>query len=89
MGEKDFQQYHLVKNFLEKKYNTKVIKCKTIRNRNKIALSSRNLLLDKIFLKIVAKVFNEIKTLKKIISKKVNINNSIFKRNKKRVDEKI
>lgn len=74
MGEKDFQQYHLVKNFLEKKYNTKVIKCKTIRNRNKIALSSRNLLLDKIFLKIVAKVFNEIKTLKKIISKKVNIN---------------
>ena len=32
------------------------------------------LLLDKIFLKIVAKVFNEIKTLKKIISKKVNIN---------------
>ena len=65
MGEKDFQQYHLVKNFLEKKYNTKVIKCKTIRNKIKLLYSSRNLLLDKIFLKIVAKVINEIKKLKK------------------------
>ena len=33
MGEKDFQQLYLVKKELEKKYKTKVISCKTIRDR--------------------------------------------------------
>jgi len=47
MGEKDFQQLFLVKKFIEKKFNTKVIGCKTIRNKNKLALSSRNFLLTK------------------------------------------
>jgi pantoate--beta-alanine ligase len=47
MGEKDFQQFFLVKNFIENKYNTKVYICKTIRNKNKLALSSRNSLLSK------------------------------------------
>ena len=47
MGEKDFQQFFLVKNFIENKFNTKVYLCKTIRNKNKLALSSRNSLLDK------------------------------------------
>ena len=46
MGKKDFQQLFLVKNFIENKFNTKVIGCKTIRNRNKLALSSRNFLLQ-------------------------------------------
>ena len=36
MGKKDFQQLFLVKNFIEKKYKTKVIGCKTIRNKNKL-----------------------------------------------------
>ncbi|MDA9189060.1 pantoate--beta-alanine ligase [Candidatus Pelagibacter sp.] len=47
MGEKDFQQFFLVKNFIENKYNTKVYICKTVRNKNKLALSSRNSLLSK------------------------------------------
>ena len=47
MGEKDFQQFFLVKNFIENKYNTKVYVCKTIRNNKKLALSSRNSLLNK------------------------------------------
>ena len=47
MGQKDFQQLYLVKNFIEKKYHTKIISCKTIRDKNKVALSSRNLLLKK------------------------------------------
>ena len=33
MGKKDFQQLFLVKNFIENKFNTKVIGCKTIRNK--------------------------------------------------------
>jgi len=47
MGEKDFQQFYLVKNYIENKYNTKVYACKTIRAKNKLALSSRNSLLNK------------------------------------------
>jgi pantoate--beta-alanine ligase len=48
MGEKDFQQFFLVKNYIENKYDTKVYVCKTIRDKNKLALSSRNTLLNKI-----------------------------------------
>ena len=59
MGKKDFQQLFLVKNFIEKNHNTKVIGCKTIRNKNKLALSSRNYLLNR----------NELNELE-IISKK-------------------
>ena len=47
MGEKDFQQFLLVKNFIENKYNTRVHLCKTVREKNKLALSSRNSLLNK------------------------------------------
>ena len=47
MGEKDFQQFFLVKNFIENKYNTKVYVCRTIRNKKKLGLSSRNSLLNK------------------------------------------
>ena len=47
MGEKDYQQLMLVKKFIEKKYKTKIVSCKTIRNKDKLALSSRNQLLNK------------------------------------------
>ena len=47
MGEKDFQQYLLVKKFIEKKFQSKIISSKTIRDKNKLALSSRNNLLNK------------------------------------------
>ena len=47
MGEKDFQQFFLVKNYIENKYDTKVYVCKTIRAINKLSLSSRNSLLNK------------------------------------------
>ena len=47
MGEKDFQQFFLVKNYIENKYDTKVYLCKTVRDKNKLALSSRNSLLNK------------------------------------------
>ena len=46
MGKKDYQQYLLIKNYLKKKYQTSIIACKTIRDNNKIALSSRNNHLD-------------------------------------------
>jgi len=78
MGEKDFQQFFLVKNYIENKYNIKVHVCKTIRNKNKLALSSRNSLLNKqnyvasgIITKKLLKLKNEIsknrKNYKKLI----------------------
>ena len=46
MGKKDYQQYFLIKKYFKNKYKTTVIPCKTIRDENKIALSSRNNHLD-------------------------------------------
>ena len=74
MGLKDFQQIFLVKNFLEKKYNTEVIGCKTIREINKIALSSRNNLLKEEDLFIASKIIKILISLKKIIKFKKNKN---------------
>ena len=74
MGKKDFQQFFLVRNFIEKKFNTKVIGCKTIRNKNKLALSSRNFLLYKWQLKNVEKISKTFLNLKNKIKNTSNIN---------------
>ena len=49
-GEKDFQQIYLIKKYLKNNFNTKIISCKTIRNKNLLPMSSRNKLLSKKFL---------------------------------------
>ena len=67
MGEKDYQQFFLVKKFIEKNYKTKVYSCKTIRDSNMIALSSRNNLLKKDALNIVGLITNKLLKLKKTI----------------------
>ena len=87
MGEKDFQQFFLVKNYIENKYNTKVYACKTIRAKNKLALSSRNSLLDKqsfiksgIITKRLLKLRNKINKNKKNTKKLIfNLKNELFK----------
>ena len=45
LGEKDYQQYYLISNFIKDRFNTKSYLCKTIRQNNLYALSSRNKLL--------------------------------------------
>ena len=70
MGEKDYQQYILVKNFIQKKYKTKILLCKTIRNNNDVALSSRNYLLNK---KSMQKASFIVKNLMRLKSQ-VNLN---------------
>jgi len=47
LGEKDYQQIFLIKKFYKKKFETKIISCKTVRYKNSLPLSSRNLLLSK------------------------------------------
>jgi len=83
MGKKDFQQLFLVKKFIEKKYKTKVIGCKTIRNKNKLALSSRNYLLSANDLSEVEKISKKFFNLKKKIKNKDNINKFLQKSKKK------
>ena len=75
MGEKDFQQLYLVKKRLEKKYKAKIIPCKTIRDKNNIALSSRNFLLNKLNLEVAANIYKQLVNIKKNIKKKKNILN--------------
>ena len=47
MGNKDYQQLYLVNNHIKHKYKSKIYPCKTVRNKNKLALSSRNNFLSK------------------------------------------
>ena len=92
MGEKDFQQLLLVKRYVEKNFKSKIISCKTIRNKNKLALSSRNILLNKNNISKAGKVARNLIIFKKKISKKKNLKDLIFmKKNelKKKYDIKI
>jgi len=72
MGEKDFQQLLLVKRYIEKKFKSKIISCKTIRDKNKLALSSRNILLNKNYLNKAGKVARNLILFKKKLLRKKN-----------------
>ena len=65
MGEKDYQQYILVKDFIKQIYKTSVYPCKTIRDTNGVALSSRNVLLKKVDLKNSGLIANKLIKLKR------------------------
>ena len=86
MGEKDFQQLFLIKKYLSKKFRIKIIKCPTIRDKSKIALSTRNNLLSK---KNYQKASLIAKNLIALI-KKLNINNKnlsfVLKENIKKLE---
>ena len=82
MGKKDFQQLFLVKNFIENEFNTKVIGCRTIRNRNKLALSSRNFLFKQNELNEVEKISKNFLNLKNKIKNTKNINQFLKKTKK-------
>ena len=82
MGEKDLQQLYLVKKYIQKKYKCRIIACKTIRNKDKLALSSRNSLLSKTELKKVGKFTQEVFSLKRKLGLTKNIKKVL--RNKKK-----
>ena len=86
LGEKDYQQLFLIRKFIKKKFKIRVFSCKTIRDKNKIALSSRNNLLKKNDLKkssyIASLLLNLRIKLKNNISLKYEIENIVKKINK-------
>ena len=66
LGSKDFQQLSLIKLHIAKnKIQTKIISCPTIRTRNGVALSSRNIKLSKNQNQKAAKIFYYLKNIKK------------------------
>jgi len=70
LGKKDYQQIYLIRKHIEKrKIKSKIIECKTIRENNGIACSSRNLNLNKSQKKIASNIFYYLGDLKKKIKK--------------------
>ena len=88
MGEKDYQQFFLVKKFIEKNYKSKVCLSKTIRNSNNVALSSRNNLLNQTDLKTAGLIANKLFYIKNVISKNRYKSNNLIKIFKKELTQK-
>ena len=86
MGEKDFQQLFLIKKYLSKKFRMTIINCPTIRDKGKVALSTRNKLLNKENYKKASLIANYFISLKN----NLNINNKnlsfILKKNIKKLE---
>ena len=76
LGEKDMQQLLIIKHFFKQKYkNIKIIGCKTMREKNGMAFSSRNVLLTKKQKTIGSKIFKFIKKEKaNLIKHKITTN---------------
>ena len=82
MGEKDYQQLHLIKKFLSKKFGVRINACPTVRTADKIALSTRNKLLNKKSLEKaskIAKLLIKIKKKSKLHSSKLKLDLSDYK----------
>ena len=78
LGIKDFQQLTLIERHIKKnEINTKVIKCKTIREKNGVACSTRNLNLNNKQFAIASNIYKYLYSL----SKKIKKNYKLFKIN--------
>ena len=86
MGEKDFQQLYLVKKYIGKRFKSKIISCKTIRDKNKLALSSRNLLLNKAELLKAGNIAKNLIFFKKELVKSKNLKAFLLNKKKELID---
>ena len=82
MGEKDFQQLILVKRYIEKNFKSKIISCKIIRDKNKLALSSRNIRLTRNNLNKASAIAKDLIIFKKKLSKKRNFKDLLIMKKK-------
>ena len=83
LGKKDYQQIYLIKKHIEiRNIRTKIIECKTIREKNGVACSSRNSTINKNQMKIASNIFYYLSNIKKKIKK----NYSLFNVNKIKKD---
>jgi len=76
MGKKDYQQLYLIKKHIERRnIDSKIIECKTIREKNGVACSSRNLRLSSQQINIASNIFYYLYGLKKKINKNYRVFN--------------
>ena len=87
MGEKDYQQYFLARDFIFTRYTTRVYPCRTIRSSNGMALSSRNRLLNKTDIKTAGLIANILIKLKHKLNKKNRLHNISLKKTKELIDK--
>ena len=90
-GEKDMQQLKIIEDYIKKnKIKTKVIRCKTIREKNGIPYSSRNFLLSSKEKLIASKIYKLIiREKKNLVKNKISsrfIKNQIFKLGSNKID---
>ena len=91
LGEKDMQQLKIIEEFINKnQIKTKVIGCKTIREKNGVACSSRNFLLSANDFIIASSVYKLLYKSKKLLIMNRNIlkkiKNKIFQFGVKKID---
>ena len=91
LGKKDMQQLKIIEEYIhENKINTKVVGCKTVREENGIACSSRNFLLSANDFIIASRVYKLLYKSKKLLIMKKNIlkkiKNKIFQFGVKKID---
>jgi len=91
LGEKDMQQLKIVEDFIKRNHiKTKVVGCKTMREKNGIACSSRNFLLSSNEELIASKIYFLLMAKKKsLIKKKLSLNvikSNFFKLGVKKID---
>jgi pantoate--beta-alanine ligase len=78
LGEKDFQQLFLIKDFIKNKYKSIICPCKTIRDKNYAPLSTRNELLFKKNLYKVGLISSILRKIKFNIKKQSSINSYLI-----------
>jgi pantoate--beta-alanine ligase len=77
LGEKDFQQLHLIKKYIGKNNKTQILSCKTIRDKKFIALSTRNYLLTKNDMNIASYIAKKLSKFKKSLVVNTDIQKKI------------
>jgi pantoate--beta-alanine ligase len=80
LGEKDYQQLKILEDFVLKNFkNVKVISCDTVREKDGLAMSSRNIRLNEAQRKIAINLYKEIfNVAKKIKMQSVGIGRDLF-----------
>ena len=79
-GEKDFQQYLVIKELCKKmKLKTVIVKCKTIRDKKGLALSSRNNYLNEKEKKIAQKINKSVKNFLPFFRKNLKVGRGTLK----------
>ena len=88
MGKKDYQQVYLIKKYLSKKYKRKILICPTVRNKNKLALSSRNFLLNKKDINKASLISSNLLKFSSILKKNIKFKTNLIYNKKIELEKK-